>query len=207
VEKGHATVLEHVAIRELELVIERPADAEALLDETAFADDEFLPYWAEHWPSGLALAHHLATACAERRIVELGCGLGVPSLVAALRGAVVVATDWASDAVELLRRNAVRNDVSLTVVTTDWRDADRLAALGPFELVVAADVLYEERNVAPILTLLERLGAPAVVADPGRRHAPPFLDGARRRGWMVETTPDPRIPSGGIHRLWPLRPS
>jgi predicted nicotinamide N-methyase len=201
-------VLEPVAIRDLELVLERPTDAEALLDERAFADDEFLPYWAEHWPSGLALAEHVSTLDLRgRRVLELGCGLGLPSLVAALRGADVVATDWAGDAITQLERNAARNGVSLTFVTTDWRDADRLAALGPFALVVAADVLYEARNVAPILELLRRLGAPAVVADPGRRHAPAFLDTARSRGWAVETTADPRIPSGGIHRLRPVRPS
>jgi predicted nicotinamide N-methyase len=210
-----ATLVEHVVVDEIELVLERPRDPESLVDEAAFADDEFLPYWAERWPSGLALAHHLAAhgpAPRDRpgtaaRVLELGCGLAIPSLVAAGRGAEVVATDWSADAVSLLERNAGRNALAVRAVRADWREADLVAALGPFDLVVAADVLYEERNVAPILALLDRIGTPAIIADPGRRHAPPFLDRARRRGWEIETTHDPRIPSGGIHRLRRVRPS
>ena len=97
---------ETLRIGEVDLTIRRPAAPEALLDDEAFADDEFMPYWAELWPSGLALAHALPTGLAGRRVVELGCGLGVPSLVAAARGAEVTAIDWAEDAIELLRENA-----------------------------------------------------------------------------------------------------
>src|SRR5215213_7571289 len=81
----------------------RPRDAEALLDEDAFADDEFLPYWAELWPAGLALARVLPAELEGVRVVDVGCGLGVPSLVAAARSARVTATDWAADAIDLLR--------------------------------------------------------------------------------------------------------
>src|SRR5215203_7269219 len=63
----------------------RPRDAEALLDEDAFAEDEFLPYWAELWPAGLALGRALPAQLDGVRVVEVGCGLGVPSLVAAAR--------------------------------------------------------------------------------------------------------------------------
>src|SRR6476469_6115404 len=43
-----------------ELSVLRPRDSEALLDEHAFETDEFLPYWAELWPSGVALAREIA---------------------------------------------------------------------------------------------------------------------------------------------------
>ena len=196
------TVTEAIEIGGLRMLLERPADPESLIDEDAFVEDEFLPYWAERWPSGIALAERVAQLeLRGTRILELGCGLGVPSLVAARRGAEVVATDWSSDAVALLARNATRNGVLLDAVTADWRDSFAFFSLGPFDLVVAADVLYEERNAAPILALLDLLGAPATIADPGRRHAPAFLEGARRDGWTVDTDDDPRIPSGGIHRL------
>ncbi len=83
-----------VAGRELHLL--RPRDPEALIDEGAFAQDEFLPYWAELWPSAHALTEVL---CARElhgvRVLELGCGLGLPSLAAAALGAQVTATDWA----------------------------------------------------------------------------------------------------------------
>ena len=62
----------------------RPDDPDELLDEESFGDDEFMPYWAELWPAGLTLAHELPERLDGVRVVELGCGLGVPSLVAFL---------------------------------------------------------------------------------------------------------------------------
>ena len=97
---------------ELELDAAAPARARGALDEEAFADDEFMPYWAELWPSGLALARALPARLDGLRVVELGCGLGVPSLVAAARGARVTAIDWAAEAIELLRRRTRRGTAS-----------------------------------------------------------------------------------------------
>jgi predicted nicotinamide N-methyase len=200
-------VLERITVGAVELELERPADIDSLIDEQAFADDEFLPYWAERWPSGIALADHVATLdLAGRCVLELGSGLGLPSLVAARCGADVVATDWSGDAIALLERNAARNDVRLTAVTADWRDAGAFAALGSFDLVLAADVLYEERNARPILALLGRLGSPALIADPGRRHADRFLAAARGEGWAVELHAYEALRGGGIHSLSPKDP-
>ena len=81
---------------EVELSLLRPREPEALLDEEAFADDEFMPYWAELWPAGLALAGALPATLDGRRVVELGCGLGVPSLVGGRARRAVTAIDWAA---------------------------------------------------------------------------------------------------------------
>ena len=71
--------------RDLRLL--RPRDAEALLDEHAFEHEEYLPYWAELWPSSLALARTISgRALRGARTLELGCGLGLPSIAAALAG-------------------------------------------------------------------------------------------------------------------------
>ena len=104
-------VEESVPLRGAVLEVLRPRDAEALLDERAFEHEEFLPYWAELWPSGVALARRVAArALKGARVLELGCGLGLPSLAAALAGGRVLATDWSPQAIELLRDNAERND-------------------------------------------------------------------------------------------------
>src|SRR3954468_13329662 len=67
-----------VRVAGLELAVLRPRDSEALLDEHAFEHEEFLPYWAELWPSALALARAVGTrALRGARTLELGCGLGV----------------------------------------------------------------------------------------------------------------------------------
>jgi predicted nicotinamide N-methyase len=164
------TCSETLRIGAVELTLVRPREPEALLDEEAFANDEFMPYWAELWPAGLALAEALPDDLAGVRVVELGCGLGVPSLVAAARGADVTAVDWADDAIGLLRDNAARNSLALEAVRADWRSFD-----GTFDLALAADVLYEARNVEPLVRLLPRLAPEALVALAGRPYEDEFL--------------------------------
>jgi predicted nicotinamide N-methyase len=185
------------------LSILRPADAEALLDEEAFAHEEFLPYWAELWPSGVALAQEVSERAVEGlRVAELGSGLGLPSLAAAIGGARVVATDWSPDAIALLRRNAHRNGAELELLVCSWDDASPLVERGPFDLVLAADVLYERRNVDQLLALLPCLVADGEVllADPGRPHLTTFLDAARDR-WRIETTPRPESRNLALYSL------
>jgi predicted nicotinamide N-methyase len=158
------------------LSILRPPNAEELIDEAAFEEDEFLPYWAELWPSGLALARHVAGLdLAGRRVLELGCGLGLPSLAAASRGAHVLATDWADDAIELLGQNAARNGVSLRTARVRWSEPEPLLRAAPWDLVVGADLLYEERNAEQLAELLPRLGGDVLLAEPGRPYAKDFL--------------------------------
>jgi predicted nicotinamide N-methyase len=99
-----------VAVGGLQLRILRPRQADALLSEEAFEHEEFLPYWAELWPSGLALARIVRRRDLEGlHVLELGCGLGLPSIVAALGGAEVLATDWSPEALEVAAANAERN--------------------------------------------------------------------------------------------------
>jgi len=162
-----------IGLGEIGLVLRRPVSPEALIDEEAFAEDEFLPYWAELWPAAIALAEALPDV-AGLRVVELGCGLGVPSLVAAARGAQVTATDWAADAIELLRGNAERNGLELTAEVRDWR----VAWPERFELALAADVLYEQRNVEPVLARLRELAPRALVGLAGRPYEAEFLRAA-----------------------------
>ena len=165
------TSSETLRVGDVELTVERPSEPEALLDEEAFANDEFMPYWAELWPAGLALAEALPDDLTGVRVVELGCGLGVPSLVAAARGATVTAVDWAADAIALLRENAARNGLELEAVRADWRSFE-----GSFDLALAADVLYEERNVEPLVELMLRLAPRALVGLAGRPYEREFLE-------------------------------
>lgn len=155
----------------------RPPSADELIDEARFDEDEFLPYWAELWPSGVALARAVAGLdVAGLRVLELGCGLGLPSLAAALGGADVLATDWATEAVELLRRNAERNGARLRAERVRWDEPEPLLREAPFDLVLGADLLYEERNADQLAALLPRLGREALLAEPGRPYAPALLE-------------------------------
>jgi predicted nicotinamide N-methyase len=161
----------------LSLEILRPPSADELIDESAFDDEEFLPYWAELWPSGLALARYVAERDLQGlRVLELGCGLGLPALAAARRGADVLATDWAEDATELLRRNAERNDVFLRVARVRWSEPEPLLRAAPWDLVLGADLLYEARNAEQLAGLLPLLGGEVLLAEPGRPYAKEFLE-------------------------------
>ena len=185
-----------VAGRRLTLL--RPPSADELIDEEAFDEDEFLPYWAELWPSGLALARAVAALDLRgARVVELGAGLGLPSLAAAARGADVLATDWADDAVELLRRNAERNGIALRAEVVRWDEPAPLVREAPWRLVLGADLLYERRNADQLLELLPRLGGDVLLADPRRPFARGFLERAAAR-WEIDTATEGTM---ALHRM------
>jgi predicted nicotinamide N-methyase len=152
----------------------QPREAAELPDAGAVEWAPVAPYWAVLWRSGVALARELGGAgLGGRRVVELGCGLAVPSLAAARAGATVLATDACPDALELVGRNADVNEVRVDTALVDWREPDELVARAPFDLVLAADVLYDRASVAPLLSLLpasrRRHGSPIPV---DRRPAP-----------------------------------
>jgi predicted nicotinamide N-methyase len=143
-----------------------------------------MPYWAELWPSGRALARALPERLDGVRAVDLGCGLGIPALTAAARGAETTAVDWAGDAVALLRENAARNGIELDAVRSDWRSFS-----GSFDLVLAADLLYERRNVDALLDLLPRLAPLVLLAEPGRPQSAEFFRRAAA-DWRIEELGD-----------------
>jgi predicted nicotinamide N-methyase len=197
-------VEELVALPCGELRIARPRDAEALLSEEAFGEREFLPYWAELWPSGVALAR-VAGARAWRgaRVLELGCGLGVAGIAAALAGARVLATDWSPDAVAFAAANAARSGASIETLVCDWSQAEELVARGPWSAVLASDVLYERRDGEALLELLPRLvdeRGEILLADPDRATAAGFLAAAPAR-FAVRTTRLSERPRVSLHRL------
>jgi len=198
-------LVEHVvALPDRELLLLAPRDGEELLSEEAFAHEEFLPYWAELWPSALALARVIARRpLTGRRTIELGCGLGLPAIAAAAAGARVLATDWSPDAVAMTARNAARNGVALATRLFRWDEPpEPLGA--PWPLVLASDVLYEARNVAPLLALLPRLtaaGGEVWLADPGRAPAAGFLAAAAAARWRAGAIPHDGPAHVTVHRL------
>lgn len=180
-------VRQSIALPGGELVVLQPAEAAALPDAGGVEWAPLAPYWSVLWRSGLALARELEwEPLRGLRVVELGCGLGVPSLAAARAGATVLATDGCPEALALLARNARSNGVEVDTAVVDWIDPDELVARGRFDLVLGADLLYERAHEAPLLSLLPRLAREAWIADPGRPSAHPFLGEAVRR-WPAET--------------------
>jgi ETFB lysine methyltransferase len=178
-------ILVHAGCR-LAMIMPRATDD--LLDEAEFARDERIPYWAELWPAARVLARALLDAPPPRGpALELGCGLALPSLALLGRGADVTATDYYDDALLFARANARRNGLpDLATRLLDWRAPP--ADLGRFATVLAADVLYEERNLAPLCAALASLvadGGEVLLADPDRKHLPAFVATMHSAGWLV----------------------
>jgi predicted nicotinamide N-methyase len=200
-------LVEHVvALPGREVALLAPRDGEALLSEEAFEHEEYLPYWAELWPSAMALARVIARRpLTGRRVIELGCGLGLPAIAAALAGGRVLATDWSPDSVAMTARNAERNDAPLETALYRW-DAPPEPLGPPWPLVLASDVLYEQRNVPALLRLLPQLTAASGevwLADPGRAPAAGFLEAAART-WRIDAMPHDGPAHVTIHRLRPV---
>lgn len=188
----------------------QPETADALIDEAEFDHDERLPYWADLWSSSIALARHVAEMeLSGKRVVEVGCGVGLPAMAALASGAEVTATDHYDAALDFAAHNARENTGrEFTTAMLDWRVPETWEAVGRFDVVLGADVLYERRNTLPLADVVEALLAPggeALFADPGRREAGEFLAEMTRRGFEADATSrivegEPEVRSK-IHRL------
>ena len=202
-------VTEDVSVPGVDLPVRvtRPTNTNLLLDQIAADPEQNLPYWAELWPSGIALAAAIAAQpklVAGLRSLELGSGAGITAALAVGNGAHLLATDYAPESLTLTRITSLHHSgKEPETLQMNWRedpDQDRLLIDGPFPVVLAADVLYERRDIEPLLDLIERIVAPGGLfwlAHPGRPPARMFLERARDRGWTGSTTeyvgpwPDP----------------
>lgn len=169
----------------------RPRSADALLDDATHAGAERAPYWAELWPSARALAALLAARdLTGRRAVELGCGLGLASVGAALGGAEVLATDHEPDALAFAAENGRRAlGHRLETMEADFgKPPDELLARAPFDLAIAADVLYEPPSTDALAALLPRLlgpGGEALIAYPWTGQGVPLGELLSLDGWTI----------------------
>lgn len=175
------------------LKIARPAFPDRLLDlesvHQAFEKDEYMPYWATLWPVAKFLASEIMNRSwpAGLSAIEIGCGLGLPGIAALKRGADVLFTDYDETALKFVRTNCSLNGFSgVRTALLDWREPhDRT-----YDLVIASDLIYERRNVEPVITMLNSMlaaGGTALVADQDRPYRENFLSMLRESGfrWTV----------------------
>jgi predicted nicotinamide N-methyase len=178
-----------VTIAGRRLEVTHPRSVDDLIDERAFDTDERLPYWGTIWPSARVLARRISTLSGGgRRLLELGCGVGLVSLSAALAGFDVLATDYYAEACDMTAANAQRNGIAgLRTRVVDWRRFPE--ELAGFDFVVASDVLYERGNTSLVTAAIARSLAANGVAwltDPGRRVAAPLAADCSECGLKCE---------------------
>ncbi len=182
------TIEEVFTIGGREFLLVRPRNADDLITEADYVKDERLPYWADVWPSSMMLAERLLEEKgAGRSLIELGCGSGLCACAAALSGFDVLATDYYDDALRFTELNMRVNAGSAAkTMHVDWSAIP--ADIGTFDVVLAADVMYEPRYPAMVASAIERLMAPggqAIVADPGRIAFPDFIAECSARGLAI----------------------
>ena len=171
----------------------------------AFDEDERLPYWAELWPSAVALGRLLEQRgrLDGVRVIELGCGMGLSGIVAAMLGADVLFTDFETDA---LRFAAANHELNLGrpghTQVVDWRQppADISAPL-----ILGADVVYERRFIEPFLNTLQACvepGGRAFIAEPDRKIASGVLEGLEAMGFERVLHVDEVSVGDAVYPIW-----
>jgi predicted nicotinamide N-methyase len=177
----------------------QPATFDRLLTAAARDPEQNLPYWATIWPSGVALADAILgqpELVRNKQVLELGCGLGTTAVGALAAGADLLVTDYSSESLLLCRMNTLLNvGVEPQTLQLNWRDPSPvLLAQAPFPVVLAADVLYEGRDVEPLWALLARIllpGGTLWLAEPGRPPAQRFVQVAKLAGWHEDLIEHP----------------
>lgn len=160
---------------------------------------ELCPFFAKLWPAARALSRwlwRLGARLEGQRVLEVGCGLALPSMAAARLGARVTASDFHPEVPHFLTRNMAANALTdIQYAPGDWRRPG--ADLGQFDYVIGSDVLYERDHPRVLAQFIARHLAPggrAVIADPGRAFMQAFETRMGELGFAgrvdAETVPD-----------------
>lgn len=127
------------------------------------------------WPSSEVLAHLMSDfSVKDKRILEIGCGIGLTSLMLNQRNADITATDYHPEVEGFLKHNATLNEGdAIPFVRTGW--ADELTGLGEFDLILGSDLLYEDEHADLLSRFIDqhsKAECEVIIVDPGRgRHA------------------------------------
>lgn len=160
-------VRDKVIIEERTFLVERPGESDRLLDQpavhSAFARDEYMPYWADLWPAARMLAKAILheTWQPATEALEIGCGLGLPGIVALSLGLRVTFSDYDACALKFAADNARLNGLTdFRTLQLDWR---RPPADLRVPVILASDLVYELRNVEPLVEFIRTVLAPGGV--------------------------------------------
>ena len=140
------------------------------------------------WQSGLVLANIVdSMSIKDRSILELGCGIALPGMVASSKGADVTVSDYHPLAKPFLLKNVEVNGLkAIKYVTGDWRRP--ITQIGRFDIVIASDVLYERTHPEQLSSFIDchtTDSAEVIVVDPKRKNGNKFVTHMKRRGFTV----------------------
>lgn len=123
-----------------------------------------------------------------KRILELGCGMALSSLLLNRRGGDITATDYHPEAEAYLQINTGLNkDGDIPYFRADWDDSE--ISHGPFDLIIGSDVLYERYKLPLLARFIQNHARPnceVVMVDPGRKQQGPFSRQMSQYGFSHE---------------------
>lgn len=182
----------------------------SLRDTQEFRDDDGVaerlgisssnwPLFGVVWDSGQVLARLMVDFdIAGRRILEVGCGLGLAALVLNHRGADISATDQHPEAETFLKANVELNGGrAIPFVRADWVDTQ--TGLGDFDLIIGSDVLYERGHAEVLSAFIDRHArtrCEVLIVDGGRGNVGRFGKLMAERGYVATRHP-PERPADG----------
>ena len=129
------------------------------------------PIFGVVWPSSMVLAHYISDFnTGSKRILEVGCGMALSSLLLNKKHANITATDYHPEVSIFLARNTLLNkDQPIVYEQVDW--ADKEDGLGLFDLIIGSDLLYEDQHVSLLANFIEGHSneeCEVIIVDPGR---------------------------------------
>ena len=145
------------------------------------------PLFGVVWQSSEVLAHLMSDFdIAGKRILEIGCGIGLPSLVLNHRLADITATDYHPEVENFLRENTRINEGNkIPFIRTGW--ADDKTDLGRFDLLLGSDLLYEQEHPELLADFINQHAKPdceVIIVDPGRKRHAKFSKQMISRGYQ-----------------------
>jgi predicted nicotinamide N-methyase len=155
--------------------------------------EELCPYFGVIWPSARGLSEFISSLpdheLQNHSVLEMGCGLALPGMIAAKRGARVLATDFHPQVPRFLERNIRNNHLNnLSYLRVNWETENPELEL--FDWVIGSDVLYESRYAETLARAIQKHLKPqgkVVLADPGRPYLQAFVDMMKSFGFTYET--------------------
>lgn len=129
------------------------------------------PLFGVVWPSSMVLAHHMNEHdTTGKRILEVGCGMALSSLLLNAKDADITASDYHPEVETFLNRNtALNDDAAITFERADW--AEEGDTLGLFDLIIGSDILYEDGHIEQLARFINNHAQPSceiILVDPGR---------------------------------------
>ena len=177
--------------------IAMPENPEKLFEELLDKDkhhedlsDERIPYWGELWPSAMAMAEFIFENPAlikGKKIIEIGCGLGLPGIAAGICGGYVTQTDYMSASVKFATFNwALNLESKPESKKLDWRKPGKTTS---FDVLLASDVAYENRSFKPVISAMKSLTRKdglIILSEPNRSFARSFINELESKEFKTE---------------------